>query len=80
MSGISDDALEAQILAAHARSDSFRLAELYEQAAELKLLQGDLNAAGFLLTQAYVYALDSGHTNASHLRERLVADNRELKE
>jgi len=72
--------LEKRILAAHGLNDGFRLAELYAQGAEIKREAGELDAAGFLLTQAFVFALESGHPMAEILRAKLVADDRELNE
>ncbi len=53
--------LEKQILAAHELNDGYRLVELYAQGAEIKRQAGELDAAGFLLTQVFVFALESGH-------------------
>lgn len=72
--------LEKQILAAHGLNDGYRLAELYARGAEIKHEAGELDAAGFLLTQAFVFALESGHPIAEMLRAKLVADGRELSE
>ena len=69
--------LDRLILEAHARFDSFGLASLYHQAAQLKLGNNEGDASGFLLTQAYVYALESGHPDADVIRNKLVADGRE---
>ncbi|MDJ0826769.1 MAG: hypothetical protein QNJ16_14820 [Rhodobacter sp.] len=62
------------MLEAHARDDHRALVSLYTQAAEVT---GDHDAACFFLTQAYVFALDTGHSAASGLRRRLVVAGRE---
>lgn len=72
--------LEADILAAHARADAYALADLYARAADVKDRIGDRNAAGFLRTHAYVFALESAHPSADALCALLAADGRELSE
>ncbi len=59
-------ALDTAIMAAHDADDRARLSALYLQAGELKLAEGDVNAACFLFTQAYVYGLDGGNDEARH--------------
>lgn len=66
--------LDARLLAAHEAGDRQALVALYTEAADGA---SDPAAAGFFLTQAYVFALDTGHPAAQHLRARLVADGRE---
>ena len=72
--------LDRKILAAHERGDSRALAELYQIAAGLKREAGEADAAGFLLTQAYVFALECGHPDAAGMRLALSQDGRELNE
>ena len=72
--------LDTEILAAHANQDAYALAGLYEKASELELLQENFDAAGFLLTHAYVFALESGHPQVDEMKQRLAADGRELNE
>jgi hypothetical protein len=67
-------ALEAELLAAHAARDLHRLAQLYEQAADLA---ETLDAECFFLTHPYIFALDAGASGADRLRARLVAHGRE---
>lgn len=73
--------LDARLLAAHAAGDKAALVTLYRQAAEAA--SGAAEAAsgaaatGFFLTQAYVFALDTGHPEASRLHARLVDMGRE---
>ena len=76
----AEAALELEILAMHDAGDSWRLAELYDTASDIKRLAGDTQAAGFLLTQAFVFALESGHPQAADFRSRLAADGRETVE
>ena len=65
--------LEEQILAAHANGDGLALSELYFQAAGVKKMAGETEASAFLLTQAYVFALESGHPIAMQAHAELVA-------
>ena len=66
--------LNARLLAAHAAGDTAALVTLYRAAAHHTQ---DANAAGFFLTQAYVYALEIGHPAAADLRADLVSRGRE---
>lgn len=72
--------LDTEILAAHELGDSYKLAELYAKAADMKAGEGLADAAGFLRTHAYVFALESAHPLASCLRAQLAAEGRELSE
>ena len=65
----SDAALEARILAAHAADDPALLACLYAEGASRR----DGDDAAFLLTQAWIFALDAGAPS-----EGLRADLRAL--
>jgi hypothetical protein len=67
-------ALDAALLAAHAADDRRALVALYVEAADGA---GDRAAAGFYLTHAYVYALETGHPAAPGLHARLKAEGRE---
>ena len=53
------------------------LVEIYVQAADEKETQGDIDAACFLLTHAYVHALQSGSDSVLAINRRLVAHGRE---
>ena len=66
--------LDARLLAAHAASDRTALVGLYRQAAEAATSEA---AEGFFLTHAYVFALETAHPDAGHLRARLVEMGRE---
>ncbi|WP_295314062.1 hypothetical protein [Roseobacter sp.] len=66
--------LDARLLAAHEAGDQAALVTLYTQAADEA---ADEDAAGFYLTQAYIYGLELGHSATCALRARLVAMGRE---
>ena len=65
--------LDARLLAAHDRGDGAALVRLYTEAADHA---ADPNAAGFFLTQAWIWALDTGADDESALRTRLAAAGR----
>ena len=65
--------LDARLLAAHAAGDRVALVALYRQAADA----ADGDARGFFLTQAYVFALETGHNEAADLRAALINLGRE---
>ncbi len=71
--------IDAELIAAHERGDGPTLAGLYEAAAGLRDEQGDVDAACFFLTQAYVFALEAGLDRSGALRDRLIANGREEK-
>ncbi|MEM9045854.1 MAG: hypothetical protein AAGC81_14285 [Pseudomonadota bacterium] len=73
----SPEALNAAILMAHDDEDTATLVNLYAQAADQAEESGDIDAACFFLTQAYVFALDSGHSMAPYLHQRLLSHGRE---
>jgi hypothetical protein len=66
--------LDAALLAAHAADDRRALVTLYAQAAETANAP---DAAGFYLTHAYIFALDTAHPEAARLHARLKAEGRE---
>ena len=67
-------ALNADILRAHETGDGTALAALYGKAADALEEAGNEDAACFFYTQAYVFALETGHDGigryASILRSR----------
>ncbi|MGR3467878.1 MAG: hypothetical protein ACU0CI_08345 [Shimia sp.] len=65
--------LEARLLAAHAAGDRRALAGIYREAADAA---GDEDTEMFLLTQAFVFALECG-ADASALHARLSAAHRQ---
>lgn len=68
------NALNDALLAAHAAGDGRALVQLYEQAADQA---GTPDTAGFFLTHAYVFALETDHPHATALRQRLMDAGRE---
>lgn len=66
--------LDAALLAAHAARDRRALVGLYRSAADTA---GSAEASAFYLTQAYIYALDTGDPQAPALHARLKAEGRE---
>ncbi|MEM0934858.1 MAG: hypothetical protein AAGJ91_03010 [Pseudomonadota bacterium] len=66
--------LEARLLGAHDAGDKAQLSRLYAEAADEV---EEAEAAAFFLTQAYVYALDSGAPEFRRLHARLKALGRE---
>lgn len=64
--------LEAAILAAHGRDDEDALARLYGKAGDARLGQGDVDAACFFHTQAYVFALSSGNEGQARVSHALL--------
>lgn len=71
------DRLDAALIAAHARRDHRRLVEFYARAADEAEAAGSVDAACFFLTQAYVFALESGDARAAALHRRLLEHGRE---
>lgn len=65
------------MLDAHALGDLTALVGLYTQAADKREASGDVDAACFYLTHAYVFALDRGDARAGALHARLKARGRE---
>ena len=73
-----EEELEIAILAAHDDEDFEKLATLYHLASQLKSQSGDSAEAAYLLTQAFVFALDCGMPLADELRAELVSLGREV--
>lgn len=74
---MSDQALDAALLAAHAADDKPALVRLYRQAGERRLSEGKTDAGCFYLTQAYIFALDCGDPAWMSLRNLLASYGRE---
>ncbi|MSU88583.1 hypothetical protein GE300_02985 [Rhodobacteraceae bacterium 2CG4] len=70
------DRLDAALLAAHAAGDADALARLYTTAGDWAEAAGDIDAACFYLTHAFVFALESGAPQVGALNERLAARGR----
>ena len=68
---------EVALLAAHAAGDQPTLIRLYTARADQLEAAGDIDAACFYLTHAYVFALHSGAAEAHELNRRLVAHGRD---
>lgn len=66
--------LDAALIEAHMAMDCDALITLYTRAADQAQVE---DAAGFYLTHAMVFALESGDARADTLRARLVAQGRE---
>jgi len=64
--------LHEELLEAHAREDIDALALLYGRAATQSENEGDVDAACFFLTQAYIFALDGGLEIAVDYNRRLA--------
>ncbi len=73
-------ALEDDLLAAHAANDLPRLIAGYTQAADMAEAGGDVDRACFFLTYAWIFALDVGDARADALKARLVAHGREVEQ
>lgn len=65
--------LQDRLLDAHARDDFHQLVGLYTEAADST---GDLDAACFYLTHAYIFALELGDPAAKVLYDRLKVHGR----
>ena len=74
---LNDDDLDARLLAAHRALDKHGLVRLYTEAADRREDAGDIDAACFYLTHAYVFALDTGRPEAADLHQRLKEKGRE---
>ncbi|MFA3916346.1 hypothetical protein [Ruegeria hyattellae] len=73
---MSDSELDQQLLQAHAEGDKAALVRLYTRAADRSETGGDLDAACFYLTHAFVFALEIGAPEARELNARLVEKGR----
>ena len=69
--------LNAKLLVAHDKGDVSELIKLYRAAGELREGEGDINAACFYYTHAYVFALEHGDLAASALKQKLADYGRE---
>jgi spore coat protein U-like protein len=74
---MNDQLREQQIQQAHHSGNMVLLSTLYAQAADQLEADGDIDAACFYLTQAYVFALDAGLDTATTYKKRLVAHGRD---
>ncbi len=69
--------LDQELLAAHSTNDFKALVALYTRAGDTCEKTGNIDAACFYLTHAYVFALQEGMSEAQMLYQRLVAHDRE---
>jgi len=76
---ISLDDLEGPLLAAHEHNDGAELVRLYTAAADLSEAAGNLDAACFYLTHAFVFALQEGDAASDALQVRLWTHGREVR-
>ncbi len=65
-------ALDRALLEAHALQDAPALVRLYTLAAEEREAVQDIDAACFFLTQAFVFALETGAVEAEELNRKLA--------
>ena len=61
---------------AHGRRDHLALVQLYTEAADRNEALGDVDAACFFLTHAFVFALEQGAPEAKALNKRLADHGR----
>lgn len=71
------DRLNAKVLQAHSEKDNAALVKVYKGLGEEELAKGRELEGAFLLTQAYVYALEAGLPEADEIHKILVACGRE---
>lgn len=71
------DRLNAEVLQAHAKGDNAALVQIYKNLGEEELVKGQELEGAFLLTQAYVYALEAGLPIAKEIHKLLAAYGRE---
>jgi hypothetical protein len=70
-------ALEKALLAAHASDDHRELVKLYWEAGQMKEETGDIDAACFYYTHAYVFALETGDPASANILGKLVEHGRD---
>ena len=76
MSAEEAAALNAALLEAHACHDLAALVDLYARAADSQESAGDIDAACFFLTHAYIFGLELDHPDVPALHARLAAEGR----
>jgi hypothetical protein len=69
-------ALDKLLLDAHSRNDHKDLVRYYGLAADESEAKGDIDAACFYLTHAFVFALEAGTPEADALNARLAEHGR----
>ena len=73
------DKLDDMLRSAHARDDAVALTELYTRAADQSEDNGDIDAACFYLTHAFVFGLQCGSDATRDLQRRLWRYGREVR-
>lgn len=73
-----DRRLDDRLREAHEADDVARLIALYTEAADRREADGEVDAACFYLTHAFVYALQAGDPAAELLQRRLWTYGREM--
>ena len=73
------DRLDEMLRSAHARNDVEAMVELYTLAANRSEEAGDIAAACFYLTHAFVFGLQCGSDAARGLQMRLWEHGREIR-
>lgn len=73
------DKLDELLRSAHARDDGMALVALYTQAADERERAGDIDAACFYLTHAFVFGLECGSEAVRDLQARLWKYGREAR-
>mgnify|MGYP001080221868 CR=1 FL=1 len=63
---------------AFSKNDLETVVSIYKSKAEFDLKAGDEKSAYFLMTQAYIYALEGGFSVATDLKKILVLAGREV--
>jgi hypothetical protein len=69
--------LDEQVLKAHEQGDHGALVDVYHMLGDEELAGGKITSGCFLLTQAYVYALEAGDARANEIHKILKSHGRE---
>ena len=69
--------LNSQVIKAHKIGETSLLVDIYDMLGTEELGKGAITSGCFLLTQAYVYALESGDLRASKIHKILQSHGRE---
>ena len=69
--------LNSQVIKAHKIGETSSLIDIYDLLGAEELEKGAITSGCFLLTQAYVYALESGDLRASRIHKILQSHGRE---
>lgn len=69
--------LNAMVLNAHETGDTKTLVDVYHMLGAQELAENKVDAGCFLLTQAYVYALESGDPRSGEIHQILKDHGRE---